>query len=310
VRLLRQGALLVVLLGLASLAWSDITVVDFPLRDGQRNRDIPLKAYLPGGDGPFPVIVFSHGAGGSRDGYAYLGRFWAQNGYVCFIPAHTGSDIGHLQPGQSLKNQPVVKTMVEDPGQFEARVDDVRYIINQLPTIAVALPGMAGKLDTAHVGLAGHSFDASTALALAGAKVTQPDGQVRDYSDPRPLAFLALSPPGPNQGLFETGSWSQIQRPVFMITGTLDRGLDGSAWTERRKVYEGLPTGDKVLAGFRGASHLDFADAPGKSTLDLRVQQMTLAWWNYTLKGQANSKAALLQDFPQAYQGAVRVRSK
>ena len=75
---MRRVALLAVLLGLSSLALADITVMDFPLRDADRNRDIPLKAYLPEGDGPFPVILFSHGAGGSKDGYAYSNGHWAR----------------------------------------------------------------------------------------------------------------------------------------------------------------------------------------------------------------------------------------
>jgi len=307
---MRRVALLAVLLGLSSLALADITVMDFPLRDADRKRDIPLRAYLPEGDGPFPVIVFSHGAGGSKDGYAYLGSYWARHGYVCLNPTHLGADTGQLEPAQPVTNPQGLKVVVEDPVQFEARVGDLRYIINQLPTLATQLPGMDGKLDTAHVGVAGHSFGASTALALAGAKVSQPGGQVRDYSDPRPSAFIALSPQGPNQGLFEDGSWAQINRPVFVITGTLDRGLDGSPWTERRKVYEGLPAGDKVLAVFRGASHLDFADVVEKTALDRRVEQMTLAWWNYTLKGQTQFKAALLQSLPQAYGAAVHMHSK
>ncbi|HTB34334.1 MAG TPA: hypothetical protein VK842_05690 [bacterium] len=309
-RLLRHGVLSAVLLGLSTLALADITVMDFPLRDADRNRDIPLKAYLPEGDGPFPVILFSHGAGGSKDGYAYLGSYWARHGYVCLNPTHLGSDTGTLEPGRPLNNLQAVREMVEDPAQFEARVGDLRYIINQLPTLATQLPGMAGKLDTAHIGVAGHSFGASTALALAGAKVSQPGGQRRDYSDPRPTAFIAMSPQGPNQGLFKDGSWSQINRPVFVITGTRDRGLDGSAWTERRKVYEGLPEGDKVLAVFHGASHLDFADTLEKTILDRRVEQMTLAWWDDTLKGQTQFKAALLESLPKAYAGGVRVQSK
>jgi predicted dienelactone hydrolase len=307
---MRRGILLAVLLGLSSLALADITVMDFPLRDADRNRDIPLKAYLPEGDGPFPVILFSHGAGGSKDGYAYLAHYWAKHGYVCLNPTHLGSDTGQLELGRPLKNLVAVKTMVEDPAQFEARVGDIRYIINQLPTLATQLPGMDGKLDTAHVGVAGHSFGAATALAVAGAKVNQPGGQVRDYRDPRPVSFIAMSPQGPDRGLFEDGAWAQIDRPVFVITGTLDRGLDGSPWTERRKVFEGLPPGDKVLAVFRGATHLDFADILEKTDLDRRVERMTLAWWDYTLKGQAQSKAALLGSLPQSFGAAVRVRSK
>src|ERR1044071_3671029 len=71
------------------------TVENLVLRDASRNRDVPVKIYYPRSKDPqekFPVIVFSHGAGGSKDGYAYLGETWAQAGYVCVHPEHFGSD--------------------------------------------------------------------------------------------------------------------------------------------------------------------------------------------------------------------------
>jgi len=307
---MRRGILLGILLGLSSLALASVTVTDYLLHDNNRNRDIPLKAYLPEGDGPFPVVVFAHGEGGSKDGYGYLGRHWAQHGYVVLHPTHPGVDPSGLLPGRPRADLPALVAAAEDPVNFATELDDVRYVIDQLPALADALPGMSGKVDAAHVGLAGHSLGASTALAMAGAKVTKADGEVRDYSDPRPLAFLAMSPQGPEQGLFVAGAWSQIQRPVFVVTGSLDKGVDGSPWTVRRKVYEDLPPGGKVLAVFHGAAHKDFADNLGKTTLDRRVEQMTLAWWDYTLKGQAQSKGALLESLPKAYAPAVRVHSK
>ena len=49
-------------------------------------------------DKPEPVIVFSHGLGGSRETYAAYGMHWASYGYVVIFPQHHGSDtavIGH-----------------------------------------------------------------------------------------------------------------------------------------------------------------------------------------------------------------------
>jgi hypothetical protein len=44
-------------------------------RDAARDRVIPCRTYQPeGATGRCPVIVFSHGLGGTRDGYANLGR--------------------------------------------------------------------------------------------------------------------------------------------------------------------------------------------------------------------------------------------
>ena len=62
-------------------------------QDEARQREIPVKLYFPKtGDGPFPVIIFSHGLGGSRDNYEYLGRHWASHGYVSVHLQHKGSD--------------------------------------------------------------------------------------------------------------------------------------------------------------------------------------------------------------------------
>jgi predicted dienelactone hydrolase len=51
--------------------------------DEPRLRKVPVKIHFPStGEGLFPVVFFSHGLGGSREGYAYLGRHWASHGIV------------------------------------------------------------------------------------------------------------------------------------------------------------------------------------------------------------------------------------
>ncbi len=63
--------------------------------DSERNRDIPIKIYLPTtGTAPFPVVIFSHGLGGSREAATYLGSYWSQHGYLCIFVQHAGSDTG------------------------------------------------------------------------------------------------------------------------------------------------------------------------------------------------------------------------
>src|SRR4051812_39599848 len=62
-------------------------------RDAKRQRDVPAKIYFPkDATGACPLIVFSHGLGGTRDGYEYLGRYWASHGYVSVHVQHLGSD--------------------------------------------------------------------------------------------------------------------------------------------------------------------------------------------------------------------------
>src|SRR6266849_1411763 len=70
-----------------------VEVVRYEWLDQRRERKVPSKIYFPKeGAGPFPVIIFSHGLGGSREGYEYLGRHWAASGYVSVHLQHPGSD--------------------------------------------------------------------------------------------------------------------------------------------------------------------------------------------------------------------------
>ncbi|HOQ62231.1 MAG TPA: hypothetical protein PKZ08_16505, partial [Vicinamibacterales bacterium] len=61
--------------------------------DANRQRTVPVKIYYPkSAEGASPVVVFSHGLGGTREGYEYLGRHWASHGYVSVHVQHQGSD--------------------------------------------------------------------------------------------------------------------------------------------------------------------------------------------------------------------------
>src|SRR6266853_1908326 len=64
------------------------TQVELTVHDETRNRDIPLRVYLPAHTTPEPVVLFSHGLGGSRGGSAYLGKHWAARGYVAVFIQH------------------------------------------------------------------------------------------------------------------------------------------------------------------------------------------------------------------------------
>jgi predicted dienelactone hydrolase len=70
-----------------AIRWMDLTVAD-----SARKRDIPIRVYIPSGKSPGPVVLFSHGLGGSREGSAYLGKHWAGHGYWAVFLQHPGSD--------------------------------------------------------------------------------------------------------------------------------------------------------------------------------------------------------------------------
>src|SRR5262245_19604320 len=87
-----------------------VSVIDEDWHDAARNRDIPVRIYLPrssdtrgpdhakpAGSAKLPVIVFSHGLWGSRLTYGYFGHHMASHGYIVINPTHAGSDTADLR---------------------------------------------------------------------------------------------------------------------------------------------------------------------------------------------------------------------
>src|ERR1041385_257962 len=66
------------------------------LHDAARNKDLYMTIEYPTRGGPYPVIVFSHGFGGSNVGYTPLTEYWAGHGYIVIKPSH--ADSGKLGP--------------------------------------------------------------------------------------------------------------------------------------------------------------------------------------------------------------------
>lgn len=161
---------------------AEVEMLDLDWKDDKRDRDVPVRLYVPKGAGPFPVIVFSHGLGGSRQGYAYLGRHWASHGYVCVHIQHKGSDDavwkGSKQPMADMRKA------ARDPANIVNRPLDVRFTIDQL--VKLNKEGkLKGRLDLEKIGMAGHSFGDYTTLAASGQVFTTPQGKSVSLSEPR-----------------------------------------------------------------------------------------------------------------------------
>ena len=98
----RAFALLMVSLVTSSRLWADYDPllmadakteqVDLGVKDAKRSREIPIRVYLPADKKAAPVVLFSHGLGGNREGSAFLGKHWASRGYAAVFLQHPGSD--------------------------------------------------------------------------------------------------------------------------------------------------------------------------------------------------------------------------
>ncbi|RZU03030.1 alpha/beta hydrolase family protein [Rivibacter subsaxonicus] len=290
------------LLGGARASWaqeSRYEIVDLDWHDPARDRAVPLRLYLPRAatpDSPVPLVVFSHGIGGSRFGYSYLGRHWASRGLASLHVQHVGSDRS-LWGGGSLFS--LVGRLQEAAQETEAvaRVHDLRFAIDRL------LAGELGPLvDGRRIVAAGHSYGANTTLLAAGARVERAGGVI-DLHDPRLRAAIVISAPP----FYGEGEPQRILAPVRVpslhITATEDViRIPGyySGAEDRVAIFEAVGSANKTLAVFAGGSHSMFTDRTGTGGTELNAQvklatrDLTSAFMRSVLDGNDHD----LRDWP------------
>jgi predicted dienelactone hydrolase len=282
-----------------------VVTLDLDWTDTRRSRPVPARLYLPEGAKalkPVPLVVFSHGIGGSRMGYSYLGRFWASQGYASLHVQHVGSD-SSVWMGNPLGLVGRLHGAAQDE-EAVARVLDIRFALDQL------LAGNQGaRIDAHRIVAAGHSYGANSVMLAIGAQVDRA-GEALQLHDERIKAAILLSAP-PFYGRGNPAPiLSKVSVPTLHITATDDvikipgyhSGVD-----DREALFEATGDRRKVLAIFTGGSHSMFTDRTrtGGSDLNAQVKQATrelsLAFLQQVFDGQD----AGLRAWPGAHAGIV-----
>lgn len=148
-----------------------------------RDQDLQVRVTAPTAGSDLPVIVFSHGFGLSMDSYAPLVEFWTGHGFVIIQPTHLDSRTLALAPDDP-----------RTPSIWRLRIEALTIALDQLDTLAAAVPGLAGRVDHDRIAVAGHSWGAQTASVLVGARVLGADGNTGPgMADPRVKAAVLLA---------------------------------------------------------------------------------------------------------------------
>jgi predicted dienelactone hydrolase len=148
--------------------------------------------------GRHPLVIWSHGRSGTRSSYSMLCEGLAARGYVVIAPDHPGDTLGDWLLGAA----------VDDATNETQRVDDVRFVID---AALGQRPGLdlIPLVDANRIAVAGHSYGAYTAFALAGTE--PPDARVRGVagleSFTRTLSRRVLA---------------RIEVPTLMVVGARD----------------------------------------------------------------------------------------
>jgi predicted dienelactone hydrolase len=274
-----------------------VRTLDLEWRDAARNRKIPARIYYPLTNAASPVILFSHGLGGSCTGYEYLGRHWASHGYVSVHLTHLGSDAGLFQqpdPPQALKAAAANLQVALD------RPLDVTFALDQLSMMNTSDTPLRSRLIIDRAGVSGHSYGGFTTLASAGQTFVLPRGGTRTYGDPRIRAAIAMSPPAPRRReevLAQT--YASITVPFFTLTGTRDDSPIGETTAaERRVPYDHMSAcSNKILVIFQDGDHMVFSGRTRNAALGnqyARIQERVLAgstaFWDAFLKADPAAK--------------------
>lgn len=312
------------------------------LPDPVRRKVLPVKVYVPRGDGPFPVILYSHGAGESAESAPNMARHWCSHGYISLHPGHVQKqrEARRFGLGRLINEFSRIKNL-GDATAFGQRVDDLVLILDHLDDLEAQAPALRGKLDRDRIGVAGHSLGAVTAVLIGGAQVFEPGRDVVwQFRDPRVDAIISISGAGldPAVGLTER-SWTPIDIPMLVISGSRDPGRGGRHW--RTDPYRYAREGDKYLVYIEGAHHASYirlgtADTYTKEEVGspeslpshrrfLRknlpefAQEAifhytliaTTAFWDAALKDRDDARAFLRSDALNRYSfGAVEVQTK
>jgi dienelactone hydrolase len=304
-------------------------VLNIEWRDAARERVIPLKVRVPDGDEKLPVVIFSHGLGGSREGGRAWGEHWAAHGYLVIHVQHPGSDESLWKGATAgVPEQPVKQRLARGatPEQLLGRVDDIRFVLDNLTRLQSLgdAPSWARRADPGRVAMTGHSFGALTTQALAGQRYP---GPIKSLADPRLRAFIAFSPS--TQGLKRTwpDRYGEMSRPFLSVTGSFDGDVmaTGSNAGNRAALFDAQPPGDKFRVVFERGDHAVFGggderdsawmqhvtgerrhvtDAATARLIRLQTQRVTLRFLDAYLKNDAAARAWLASDAAKALAGS------
>jgi predicted dienelactone hydrolase len=280
--------------------------------DARRTRDIPVKIYLPkSGSPPYPVVIFSHGLGGSRDAAEYLGEAWSEHGYVGVFIQHPGSDSAVWQSSLGSGREAMMRSMkaAANAKNLVARVDDVKFTLDQLDKRSKTDPVLKGQLDLNKIALAGHSFGAGTTLAVAGQNFG--DGKING-TDSRIKAAIYLCPPVGGGKIAPDRSYGSIKIPGLLLTGTEDNSPIGNTTAaERRIPFDGMKAPHQYLINFVGADHAVFGGRSfrsakqGDDDFHKMIIEVTTKFLDSNLKGDASASRWLDSSAAKAYLGKM-----
>jgi predicted dienelactone hydrolase len=280
----------------------------------KNKRILKVRIRLPKVKKKSPLIIYSPGLGsGLSNGEAWVGA-WVDAGYVVVTISHPiTNDI--IWDTQQVSFTQRLQQSLASP-QYDLRVFDCQFVItecllgSQSTVLQAIFPAkseikLEDFIDSARIGIAGHSYGALTVQSIC----RQTAGSLYD---PRIKAAIAFSPGAMSQASAQ--NMRQVKVPFFCIMGdqdnqvTFKKGAEkmtlGMPLAKRRWVYDNLPKGLRQLWIVSPADHMSFAgevvdsqsfsrdiaiEPKGEQETWDRINEMTTRFWNYHLRAESKN---------------------
>lgn len=260
-------------------------------RDAARDRTLPVLLRLPPGNRPAPLLIVSHGLGGSREGLAYLGAALAAGGIAALHVQHPGTDDSLWRDVPNPR--PGLAAAASDAGRALDRLHDILFLLDSL----AGRRDIAPRLDLGRTGIGGHSYGAWLTQHMLGERLPGGDRGLA-LPDPRLSAGVALSPMPP-EGLPPRLAFARLAVPMLYVTGTADHSWIGGTSAASRRIPFDATGGPAALAILQGATHASFAGESGvgerweDATYHARTAGLAVAFLRGLWLGDAEARSLL-----------------
>lgn len=193
----------------------------------------PLMATLARSQGPYPLLVHSHGFSSNKSELEYAAQWLATRGYVVAALEFPLTNLTTL-------GGPQLEDVVNQPA-------DVRFALDELlARNALSSSPLYQGIDTARIAVSGVSLGGLTTLLTT---------YHRDWHDPRVKAAIDIAGP---TGFFTPTFYAFVSLPVLLIYGDTDAIVDYAAHALPARAR--APQGTRLMT-LAGASHTGFAGA-------------------------------------------------
>jgi len=260
-------------------------------------------------NGPYPLILYSHGYGAGALTGIYLAEHCASYGFVVAAPDHTDEfTVMRIRGGGDRDMKEYFKSAVElgrsgkdfDREAYSYRPHDISLVIDELLWLNKTESLLQGIIDEEAIGGMGHSLGGYTMLMVGGIDT--------EYHDPRITALVLLSA---GVFMFEDEEYHSITIPVMFMYGEKEGSQvradfvnDKAEDTER--AYENCSP-PKLLLVIKGGNHFSFGQTvfqeiwPGMGEKEGQKQadvicKYTLAFFELYLKGNLEAAKTLQSD--------------